>query len=64
VRPHDFVGKIEKKQLEDQWEICHLYQVFTFKKMGEKGRRIEGTQGRCGRDMEERFKFIDTNKQS
>lgn len=61
VRPDTFAGKIDQKQLDDQWDICNLYQVFTFKKVA-KGRTVVGTQGRCGRDHEDRFMFIDTNK--
>ncbi|CAI2361194.1 unnamed protein product [Moneuplotes crassus] len=64
VKPHEFASSIKQEQLDAQWEICHLYQTFTFKKMSSgivKG-RIQGTQGRCGRDREDRFMFIDTNK--
>jgi hypothetical protein len=61
VKPEEFVGKIDEKQLADQWDICNLYQVFQFKKIS-KDRTVVGTQGRCGRDREDRFKFIDTNK--
>ena len=61
VNPDSFIGKIDQKQLDDQWDICNLYMVFRFKKVSRE-RTVVGTQGRCGRDREDRFKFIDTNR--
>ncbi|CAI2369238.1 unnamed protein product [Moneuplotes crassus] len=64
VKPHQFSSTMTKEILEAQWEICNLYQAFTFRKIeGKKSKnKVKGTQGKCGREREDRFVFIDTNK--
>eukprot|EP00345_Euplotes_harpa_P004391 CAMPEP_0168325850 /NCGR_PEP_ID=MMETSP0213-20121227/4939_1 /TAXON_ID=151035 /ORGANISM="Euplotes harpa, Strain FSP1.4" /LENGTH=189 /DNA_ID=CAMNT_0008328425 /DNA_START=451 /DNA_END=1016 /DNA_ORIENTATION=- len=36
VNPDSFAGKINQKQLDDQWDVCNLYMIFQFKKISKE----------------------------